>query len=80
MIVFFYLFCLLAGIYFTQFGWKLLFKDGFVESLRKGKWKSDNSLLSEKGGLFYDKYTTGLRNLIAGILFFALGVWGLFHL
>ncbi|HLD53326.1 MAG TPA: hypothetical protein VJA82_08480 [Sediminibacterium sp.] len=72
---------LVFGVYFTVFGLKLLFKQGFVEKLRKGIWKSGE--LSEKNfpgksGYNYDKYGTGIYSLIMGLLALGFSIYALF--
>lgn len=55
---------LVAGVYFTVFGAKLLFQKGYVERLREGIWNNSDGKL----GYNYDKYGRGLRYLLTGLI------------
>jgi len=68
-----------AGLYFAIFGARLLFEKGYVEKLREGRWKpSTNNLLSGKDSYRYDKFVTGFRYLIVGVMFLAFTIWTFF--
>jgi hypothetical protein len=77
--IFFYLFCLIIGVFLLQFGLRLLFQKGFVERLQEGRWKDNSGLFSEKGLHFYNKYTMGVNGIIVGILALVIAIWGLIH-
>lgn len=67
---------LLAGLFFTIFGFKLLFQSGFAERLRRGIWKAKNDeFFSSRGGFVYDKYIRGLKYLICGLIALGLVVY-----
>ncbi len=61
---------LLAGLRFIVFGFKLLFRRGFVEKLREGPWKpdADDKVWSSKEGYFADKYIRGIRYFLPGLI------------
>jgi len=63
------------GIISTVFGFNLLFKQGFVERLRQGLWKSGND-----GMYIYDKYIRGISCFLIGLLFLGFSIYILFFL
>ncbi|GEM_PF-5784801 len=67
-----------AGLWFTIFGLRLLFQKGYVEKLREGIWKPRVKLFSsERRGYNYDKYSTGIKNTILGLIFLVAGIYSI---
>lgn len=63
----------IGGLFF-RFGWRLLYKEGFVEKLRKGMWHDTSEILTEKESYFYDKYTRGIKFVLVGSITFLVGI------
>jgi hypothetical protein len=81
--IFLFLFFLVFGIYLLIFGLKLLFKNGFVENLQKGIWKSDTKGFTDGGDYNYNKYWRGVENVLLGsvaIIISGLGILKYFEL
>jgi hypothetical protein len=69
------------GIYFTIFGFRVVFQPGYVEKLRMGIWKpseTSKKLFPGKSGYHYDKYTTGIGCLVVGLMFLGFSIYVLF--
>jgi hypothetical protein len=62
----------ILGTLSTVIGLSLLFKEGLVEKLRKGAWKPEQELFSDRKGYFYDKYVRGISYLIISLVLLAL--------
>ena len=71
---------LIAGIYSTVFGFRVLFQKGFVEKLREHGWREgNNSLFTKKEGYLYDKHVRGMRAFLSGLVFLAIAIYGLLN-
>jgi hypothetical protein len=73
---------ILAGVYFTVFGCRLLFQKGFYENRGKEINPNDKQLpLKRDSWYFYGRYATGTRSLLTGLVLigFAFAIASLLH-
>ncbi len=60
-----------------KFGYKVLFKKGYIDSYWKDPQKVKGALSHEKEPISYYKYSVGIDFLIMGIVGLSLGIMGI---